>query len=54
MTIEMAGTQSGSQLELKGQFLVPYVKWGMKDPSNLILKVGDTVTIDLTAAGQAQ
>jgi polyisoprenoid-binding protein YceI len=32
-------------------FTVPYVKWGMKNPSNLFLHVADTVEIDLNAAG---
>jgi polyisoprenoid-binding protein YceI len=32
-------------------FTVPYEKWGMKNPSNLFLKVSDTVEIDLTASG---
>jgi polyisoprenoid-binding protein YceI len=33
-------------------FSVPYVKWGMKNPSNLILRVNDTVEITVhTLAG---
>jgi polyisoprenoid-binding protein YceI len=32
-------------------FTVPYEKWGMKNPSNLFLKVNDSVEIDLTAMG---
>jgi polyisoprenoid-binding protein YceI len=32
-------------------FTVPYVKWGMKNPSNLFLHVADTVEIDLSATG---
>ena len=32
-------------------FTVPYEKWGMKNPSNLFLKVSDSVQIDLIAAG---
>lgn len=32
-------------------FAVPYVNWGMKNPSNLFLRVSESVDIDLTAAG---
>src|SRR5208282_1346119 len=32
-------------------FAVPYAAWGMKNPSNLFLKVSETVDIDLTASG---
>ena len=32
-------------------FAVPYAKWGMKNPSNLFLKVSESVDIDLRTAG---
>jgi polyisoprenoid-binding protein YceI len=32
-------------------FAVPYVNWGMKNPSTLFLRVSESVDIDLTAAG---
>ncbi len=32
-------------------FVVPYAKWGMKNPSTLFLKVSGSVDIDLSAAG---
>jgi polyisoprenoid-binding protein YceI len=32
-------------------FSVPYVQWGMKNPSNLFLRVSPSVDIDLSAAG---
>jgi polyisoprenoid-binding protein YceI len=35
----------------KVHFVVPYVLWGMKNPSTLFLKVDETVAIDLDATG---
>jgi polyisoprenoid-binding protein YceI len=32
-------------------FTIPYVKWGMKNPSALFLRVDDSVQIDMVAAG---
>ena len=32
-------------------FAVPYVSWGMKNPSNLFLKVSESVDIDVSTAG---
>lgn len=32
-------------------FAVPYVNWGMKNPSTLFLRVSEAVDIDVTAAG---
>lgn len=37
--------------EASSHFQVPYAKWGMKNPSVLLLRVGDTVDIDFRAAG---
>jgi polyisoprenoid-binding protein YceI len=33
------------------QFTIPYVEWGMKNPSTLFLRVNDSVQIDLVASG---
>ena len=33
-------------------FEVPYVKWGIKDPSNFVLKVKPVVTVELEMSGQ--
>jgi polyisoprenoid-binding protein YceI len=45
--VEMAASRWMAQIH----FTVPYAKWGMKNPSNLFLRVDDSVQIDLAAAG---
>ena len=35
----------------KAHFIVPYVQWGLKNPSFLIWKADDVVAIDLSLAG---
>lgn len=39
-------------LTAKTHFIIPYVKWGLKDPSVFILKVAKEVDIDLTLTGK--
>ena len=41
----------GTSLTAKGQFAVPYVAWGLKDPSWFVAKVAKEVGIDLTLVG---
>jgi len=38
---------AGGQYTATGTFKVPYVKWGMKNPSTLMLRVSDTVEITI-------
>ncbi len=42
----------GQQLDADTQFPVPYQKWGMKNPSTFILRVDDTVQIQIHAVGR--
>jgi len=41
---------SGGKYMASTHFVIPYVKWGMKNPSNFLLKVDDKVEMDITAA----
>jgi len=42
----------GNQISGTVRFEIPYVEWGMKDPSTFILRVDKDVKIELDAAGQ--
>ena len=52
LTLPMQIHIDGTNLTAKGHFTVPYVKWGLKDPSIFILKVAKEVDVDLTLSGQ--
>jgi polyisoprenoid-binding protein YceI len=52
VTIPMHVQMSADEMNATGTFLVPYVQWGMKNPSTFILKVNDKVQIDLTVVAR--
>jgi polyisoprenoid-binding protein YceI len=41
---------TGGHITAAARFTIPYVKWGMKNPSSLLLRVSDKVEIEATAA----
>jgi polyisoprenoid-binding protein YceI len=51
LTVPMQIHIEGAALTAKTHFTVPYVQWGLKDPSIFILKVAKVVDIDLTLTG---
>jgi polyisoprenoid-binding protein YceI len=52
ITVPMQLHLEGPACTAKTHFTVPYVKWGLKDPSIFILKVAKEVDVDLTLSGQ--
>lgn len=51
LTVPMQIHIEGSNLTASSHFTVPYVKWGLKDPSIFVLKVAKEVDIDLKLVG---
>ena len=52
ITVPMQIHIEGPAATAKTHFTIPYVKWGLKDPSIFILKVAKEVEIDLTLSGK--
>jgi polyisoprenoid-binding protein YceI len=53
-TLALTSVPNGSQIDITTQFVIPYVAWGMKNPSTLFLHVGDKVEIEVRAQGRIQ
>jgi len=47
MVLPVAVRNKGGQYEASIHFVIPYVKWGMKNPSNFLLKVNPEVEVDI-------
>jgi polyisoprenoid-binding protein YceI len=45
---------NGKNFDITAHLEIPYVKWGLKNPSNFLLHVSDTVTIEIQARGNIQ
>ena len=52
LTIQMGIHMDGSKATTKAQFVVPYVQWGLKNPSFLIWKAENDVAMDINLVGQ--
>ena len=53
LTVPAEVNFSAERWTAKAAFDVPYVQWGMKDPSNIFLHVGPAVNVELELAGRA-
>jgi hypothetical protein len=52
MTLHFKVQSRGDELTASTGFTIPYVQWGIKNPSNFLLKVSDKVDINVEAAGR--
>jgi polyisoprenoid-binding protein YceI len=54
-TLELAvQPATGGRLQTTTQFPIPYVTWGIKDPSTFLLHVADTVNVEIQATANIQ
>lgn len=49
--VPMKVTVAAGQLHAIGSFAIPYVQWGIKDPSTFVFRVAKQVQIDLSLTG---
>jgi polyisoprenoid-binding protein YceI len=51
VVLDVRGQLKGDELFASSHLAIPYVDWGMRDPSLLFLRVDEHVNIDITTAG---
>lgn len=54
VTLPIEVKADGKNLQITTHIDIPYVQWGLKNPSNFFLRVGDVVAIDIHAAGRVE
>lgn len=47
-------TLTGNQVQASGWLQIPYVDWGLVDPSFFVLRVAKVVTVEVTASGRLE
>jgi polyisoprenoid-binding protein YceI len=52
MTLPIDIQPAGRQLQITMHITIPYIQWGLKNPSTFILRANDKVEIDIRAVGQ--
>jgi polyisoprenoid-binding protein YceI len=54
VTLPLEIKANGKNLDITIHMDIPYVQWGLKNPSNFLLHVSETVTIEIQARGRVQ
>jgi polyisoprenoid-binding protein YceI len=52
MTLTLPVQAKGNNLSARTHIVIPYLAWGLKNPSTFVLHVSDKVNIDITAVGR--
>jgi polyisoprenoid-binding protein YceI len=51
-TLHAVVSSKGDEVTATGRFVIPYVKWGMKNPSTFVLRVSSQVEVEVRIAGR--
>jgi polyisoprenoid-binding protein YceI len=51
LAVDFEGKRTGERAEIRVRFDVPWVAWGLPDPSNAILSVDDVLAVQVDARG---
>ncbi len=54
LTLHFRAEVKNGEVAASTGFVIPYVQWGMKNPSNFLLKVSDKVELNVQAAGRVR
>ena len=54
ITLTLPVQTKANSLTARTHIVIPYVEWGLKNPSTFLLHVSDKVEVDVTAVGQVQ
>jgi polyisoprenoid-binding protein YceI len=52
MSLTLPVKAKGNTLSVRTHIVIPYVAWGLKNPSTFLLHVSDKVDVDVTATGR--
>ena len=52
MTLTMPVQAKGNSISARTHVVIPYIAWGLKNPSMFLLHVSDQVEVDITAVGR--